>query len=173
MGKGILLLVAATVLMGCAGTNVNTEGSSNIRADQSTGGESTQDFSDVIRSNWKLTTAYINGEDIQYRRSETPAMQEFFIISFNAQMISGTSAPNRISAPYTLGEGQLINITMPMRSTLMATFLEPENLNEYQFNSYLQNIFEWKLLNDNLELFSRTEGQEIRLVFERGASTEN
>ncbi|MCL2181035.1 MAG: META domain-containing protein [Treponema sp.] len=172
MVRSFLLFTAAFLISGCAGTNVNNEGNVNLDTGRTTASQTGQSFSDITRSKWILTTVFMNETDTQYRRSEMPAMQDYFTMNFNEQLISGIGAPNRFSAPYTFGDNQSISI-LPMRSTLMASFLEPDNLSEHQFYMYLQHAYEWRLTDDHLELLSRTDGQEIRLIFERGAPAES
>ena len=125
-----------------------------------------QDFSNIIDKEWKLAEVYVNDVNIQFNRASQPeALRDIYIIKFDKEMLSGTGAPNRYSAPYTLGENQSISI-MPMRSTLMASFLEPNNLSEYEYYSFVQNSFEWRIVNNTLELISKRDNDAVRLVFE-------
>ena len=126
----------------------------------------TSSVSSIEGNEWKLIAVYINGNDTQFNRNSLPAeLGNSFTLTLDTKLASGVGAPNRYTAPYTLGDNQTITI-MLMRSTLMATFLEPENLREHDFFTYMQNSYSWKLVNNNLELLSKTrDGGEVRLVF--------
>ena len=116
---------------------------------------------------WKLIEVRINNRDTGFNRDVLvrEGFDQFFTSNFDADILSGTGAPNRYSAPYTLGDNQSVKI-MIMRSTLMASFFQPENLTEHDFFIYMQNAFEWRLVSDNLELRSKTaDGSEVLLVF--------
>ena len=53
----------------------------------------------------------------------------------------------------------------------MASFREPEKLKEHDFFAYLQNIYEWKKADENLELISKTQDNgEVILIFSPGTS---
>jgi len=153
MKKQIFLLVLTALMINCAGTQGNGMNTTN------------NNRSGIEGNEWKLIEVYIDGMDISFRRNTLPEeLKNFFTLNFDAEIVSGVGAPNRYSAPYTRGDSQ-ISISL-MRSTMMASFFEPENLNEHNFFIYLQNAYEWKLVNENLELLSKTEnGSEVRLVF--------
>jgi heat shock protein HslJ len=131
-----------------------------------TTGRNIQNVLDIEGKEWKLVQVYINGVDIQFRRDGQPEMfRDIFTLNFDGQMVSGTGAPNLYSAPYTTGENQAISI-MIMRTTMMAALFEPENLSEHEYFNYLQSAYSWDLVNNNLNLKSRTQdGREVRLVF--------
>lgn len=125
-----------------------------------------QDFSDVKDREWNLMEIRINGKDIEFNRDalEKEGFRDVFTIIMDDQTISGTGAPNRYSAPYTLGEGQEINVQL-VRATLMATIREPEKLREHDFFTYIQNTYEWKTTDSNLELKSKTaKGEDVVMV---------
>jgi len=124
-------------------------------------------FSDVAGKEWKLIEVRIGGISVLFDRNTLSGegAGDIFTMNFDAETISGIGAPNRYSAPYTLSGKQGISI-MPMRSTLMASIRQPEKLREYDFFTYMQNAYEWKLEKPNLELLSKTEdGGEVILVF--------
>jgi heat shock protein HslJ len=148
MKKFLSILLAAFITIGCTSTTNST------------------DFSELIDKEWKLTRVYINNIDTQFRRDNQPEMfSDIFTLNFDEQNVSGTGAPNLYSAPYTLNENQGISIK-PMRSTLMASIFEPENLSEHNFFLYLQSASMWSLVNDNLEILSTSQdGNQVRLVF--------
>jgi heat shock protein HslJ len=120
---------------------------------------------------WKLIAVRIDNSDAGFNRD--PLVREwlgrFFTAVFDAGLVRGTGAPNRYSAPYALGDNQSIKI-MVMLSTKMApltdSLFQMENLTEDEFFTYMQNAFEWRLVNNNLELQSKTAGgNEVTLVF--------
>jgi heat shock protein HslJ len=90
---------------------------------------------------------------------------DIFTLTFDGERVSGVAAPNRYSSPYELGEGKKITIKMGI-STRMASIFEPERLREQDFLTYIQNTYEWNLVDNKLELFSKNENDEkVRLVF--------
>ena len=170
MSKQIFsLLFTAALMVSCASSNASASGirdAGGNTSDPSSTGTNAASSSALEGPEWKLIAVYINGNNTQFDRTSLPAeLGNSFTLNFSAELVSGVGAPNRYSAPYTLGDNQAISI-MAMRSTLMATFLEPENLTEHDFFTYMQNSYSWKLANNNLELLSKTQdGGEVRLVF--------
>jgi len=121
----------------------------------------------ITGKEWKLIEVCLNNSDTGFNRDILirEGFDQYFTVNFDTDNISGIGAPNRYSAPYTMGDNQSINI-MIMRSTMMASFFQPENLTEHEFFTYMQNTHEWKQVNNNLELRSKTaDGSELRLVF--------
>ena len=121
----------------------------------------------IMGKEWKLIEVRINNRDTGFNRNILirEGFDQFFSLNFDTNNVSGVGAPNRYSAPYTLGNNQSINI-MLMRSTMMASFFQPENLTEHEFFTYMQNTYEWRLDSNNLELRSKTDGgDEVSLVF--------
>jgi heat shock protein HslJ len=120
----------------------------------------------VLNKEWKLIEVYISGRNTGFNRNTLvgTGAGEMFTLRFDSEVISGTGAPNRYSAPYTTGENKTISIAL-VRATLMANINEPSSLKEYDFFNYLQNAYKWDIANNNLELFSRLDGREMRLVF--------
>ncbi|MCL2185009.1 MAG: META domain-containing protein [Treponema sp.] len=148
----------AVMLTGCAGTpSASGSTAAPVKAPA-------PDFSGAKGKEWKLIEVRINNTNTGYNRSSL-AQTDAFTLNFHEENISGTGAPNRYSAPFTLGEGNDITIMM-VRATLMAAFLEPDRLKEHDFFGYIQNVYKWNLVNNNLELNSRTNnGAEILLLF--------
>ena len=143
------MFILATILMSCT----------------STAGAS---FSSVVEKEWKLVQieSGLRKEVIFDRNtlSEENA-GNFFTLTFNEERLSGAAAPNRYTAPYTLGEKNTINIK-PMATTMMASLFEPENLREHLYYSYMHNVYKWDLDDENLILYSKTEdGLDVRLTF--------
>jgi heat shock protein HslJ len=125
------------------------------------------DFSGITGKEWKLTEVRINGANTGFDRRELvrDGYTEAFTLNFDAEFISGIGAPNRYSAPYSLGAGQEIKINV-VRATLMAPIREPEKLREHNYFNYIQNSYKWNQVNNNLELLSKdTNGGEVILIF--------
>lgn len=149
--KIFLFSAIAVLAVSCATTTITT----------------TANFSDVPDKEWKLIEVYINGRNTGFNRNSLArgVYPEMYTLSFNAELISGTGAPNRYTAPYTTGENRTIKIAL-VRATLMAAISENSSLREYDYFSYVQNVYEWNIVNDNLELHSKLENNsEVRLVF--------
>jgi len=162
------LFLISSLIMSCASASTKTEAGIETETPVSSTPNSYYNsiiVSGIVGHEWKLVEVYINGNNTQFNRSTLPAEPgNFFTLNFDAQNISGVGVPNRYSAPYTLSE-KTINI-MLIRSTLMASFFQPENLTEHDFFTYLQNAYSWKLIDNDLELQSKTtDGAEVRLVF--------
>jgi len=114
---------------------------------------------------WKLIKVYIDSQDTLFDRNALPPEAVTFLtLRIDTQLISGVGVPNRYSAPYS-GSNQTLNI-MPMMSTMMASFYQPENITEHEYFIYLQNTTSWRLVDNMLELLSKTENdRSVRLVF--------
>jgi heat shock protein HslJ len=125
------------------------------------------EFSTVTGKDWKLIEVRIRNVDTGFNRSSLSRSEniEYFTVNFNSEMISGAGAPNRYSAPYKLGEGKSISISI-VRATLMATLFETGKLREHDFFGYIQNTSSWNIVNNNLVLSSKAEnGNEVVMVF--------
>ncbi|MDR0487279.1 MAG: META domain-containing protein, partial [Treponema sp.] len=131
MKKLFLTVVGAVWMLGCS---------------------SAPQFSQLTGKEWKLIEVRVNGKTTGFNRNALgEVFSEAFTVSFDNENISGTGAPNRYSAPFTLEKDQKISIKL-VRSTLMASIFEPENLREHEFFVYIQNTNEWNLVKNNLEL---------------------
>ena len=128
------------------------------------------DFSDVANRDWRLAEIRSAGKTVTINRTPpvsfaTIDLSEWFSIRFQDGQAGGMAAPNRYGAPYTQADNQAITIGLP-RSTMMASFYEPEELKEREYYSHLQNVYRWNLASGNLELYSReADGTETVLVF--------
>ncbi len=124
-------------------------------------------FSDVMGKEWKLIKVAVNDREILFDR-DTLANEDagnIFTFNFDGQNFSGTGAPNRYSGQYTLGANQAISMSAII-STKMAPLRQPEKLRENDYFDYMQNVYKWDLVDNNLELYSKTEdGAEVKLVF--------
>jgi heat shock protein HslJ len=148
--------IISVFLIGCAGT-------------PSSGGASVSkpDLSALLRKEWRLTEVWINGINSGFTRSSLPrdGSGEMFTITFDEELLSGTGAPNRFSAPYIILENNAITVLL-IRATLMATTREPPRLREHDFLTYLQNSTVWNIEGNNLTLTSRnSSGARVFLIF--------
>jgi len=149
----LFALVAVTLLMSC----------------KSTGGTG---FSDVTGKEWKLIEVRISdtfNREILFDRKALSRENagNVFTIRFDNDNLSGTAAPNRYSAPFSLGETSNSISVNPIRTTMMAALWQPERLRESEYYQYLQNIYRWELINGRLVLSSKSEdGREIRMTYE-------
>jgi heat shock protein HslJ len=170
MNKQIFsLLFTAALMVSCASLDASASGLRDANASSfSTASTNAANIPSIEGHEWKLIEVYVNGQDTLFRRNTLPAEAgNFFTVNFDGEIVSGTGAPNRYSAPYTLGDNQAVSIKL-IRSTMMATFLEPEKLKEHEFFIYMQNAYELKLANERLDLLSKTQdGGAVRLVFSR------
>jgi len=163
MKKIIFLFLMATMVLICAGA-------AGIREErglpESDIGGKVSDINDILGKEWILIEVYLSGSDIQFTRASlTDTLKDCYTLKFEGQTVSGTGAPNLFSAPFTAGDNHIINIKI-MRSTLMASIFEPENLKEHEFFTYVQNSYSWNFNESQMELYSKTtDGKEVRLVF--------
>ena len=128
-------------------------------------------FSGVMGKDWKLIEVQLDGTPfnriVLYDRNDLKKnnVGTVYTLNFNAEKISGTGAPNKYSAPYTLGDGNALTI-MEMKSTLMAPIIQPEKLQEQAFYTYMRNVESWSIDNGKLVLQSKAEnGNVIKLIF--------
>ena len=162
----VIILLTAVWMMSCGNTPDVQVAKEREMSGASGSINSTSSFSDVTGKEWKLIGVYVNGKNTGFNRKTLPEEPgNLFTLNFNGEIVSGTGAPNRYSAPYTTGENRTVSI-MLMRSTMMASFFQPENITEHEFFTYMQNVHAWKPVDNNMELYSKAEnGSEVRLVF--------
>jgi len=155
MKKQILLFLGVIVLvMSCKTTPKNVSS-----------------FSGVMGKDWKLIEVQLDGTPfnriVLYDRNDLKKnnVGGVYTMNFNAEMVSGTGAPNKYTAPYTLGDGNALKIDV-IKSTLMAPIVQPEKLQEQAFYNYMQNVESWSSDNGKLVLQSKAEnGNVIKLIF--------
>jgi hypothetical protein len=128
-------------------------------------------FSGVMGKEWKLIEVQLEGHPfnriVLYDRNELKKhnVGGVYTMTFNGEVVSGTGAPNKYSAPYKLGDGDSLTI-QEMRSTLMAPIVQPEKLQEQAFYTYMKNVEKWSVDNGKLILHSKAEnGNVIKLIF--------
>jgi heat shock protein HslJ len=124
-------------------------------------------FDEVQGKVWSLDEIVTESGSIIINRQklETDGMGDAFTMVVDAERISGKGAPNRYFSPYTLGEDQEISIS-PIAGTLMMSFVEPEGIQEREYYNYLEQVNQWLLTGDKLELYAETpEGDPIIMLF--------
>jgi len=134
-----------------------------IMSCNSTGGATVSSFSEVLGKEWKLVEIQIDSTPTN--KIVLNNTGSVYTTNFNAEMVSGTGAPNKYSAPYTLGEINSLKIGL-IRSTLMAPIIQQDKLQEHDFYTYMQNVEKWNMDNGKLVLYSKVEnGNTVRLIF--------
>jgi len=166
MKKQFLTFILAALIISCASTNSEQPDSSVGVPLIDSNNVLTVNFSEVEGKEWRLIEIHTDSEEIQISRNVPPGtFGDIFTISFLNGTVSGTGAPNRYSAPYTIGDDQGISV-MVLLSTMMVSLFELSNLSEYEYFAHIQNSYKWGLVNNNLELYSRAENnREVKLVF--------
>jgi heat shock protein HslJ len=156
MKKIFTAIILITVLViGCKSTGGGSSSGGNLT-----------DFSSAIGKDLKLIQVINSGRNIHFHREtlEREGYKDFFTLKFDAQNVSGKGAPNTYSAPYTRQSNNLSIKTM--RTTLMAPLHQPENLKEFDFFIYMQNAFEWRIVNGRMEINSRNmDGTLVTMLF--------
>jgi heat shock protein HslJ len=158
----LTVVLIATVLM---------SGFSAPRAERATGSAtmpSGEITNGLTGKSWQLTEIRINGVNTGFNRNDLTKIgltaAEGFTLNFDAETVNGLGAPNRYVAPYTLTDNQ-ISISL-MAATKMASFLELDKLKEQEYFDYLQKADSWNIVNNNLELSSKTtDGKAAILIF--------
>ncbi|GHV24477.1 hypothetical protein AGMMS4952_00130 [Spirochaetia bacterium] len=157
LGAAVLLTIAA-----CAQTGKSVQTGGSVIE---TGSPS---FEEVQGKVWVLgelvqesgSTTIINRQKL-----EADGMGDVFTMIVDTERISGKGAPNRYFSSYTLGPDQEISIS-PIAGTLMMSIVEPEGIQEWEYYNYLEQVNQWLLTGDKLELHSETpDGEPIILVY--------
>jgi len=148
----VLLLPLALLAMSC-GTNGTA---ANVPAAQVAVGDG--DFSDVMDRYWILSEIRTAYETVTLDRDNHAALGfgDIFTLRFEGGMVFGTAMPNSYRGPYTLGENRALTFG-PMATTMMAAFMEPEELSEHRFLVHLGNVVRWYLVGGSLELHAVDE----------------
>jgi heat shock protein HslJ len=160
----VLGLAAALTFAACAQTGRSVSKSDVV--DQTI--EMSSSFDEVQGKVWVLDelVSESGGTTIINRQKlAADGMGDAFTLMVDTERISGKGAPNRYLSPYTLGGDQEISIS-PIAGTLMMSIVEPEGIQEREYYNYLEQVNQWLLTGDTLELYSETpEGDPITLVF--------
>jgi heat shock protein HslJ len=128
------------------------------------------EFGSITGKAWKLigvrsSAGNAAASRFSRRELEEAGMENAYTLYFDEERLNGVGAPNRYSAPYTRGAGQMLSVRA-IAATLMAAITEPENLKEREYFGYLENAEKWDLVQGQLQLISRNErGEEIILVY--------
>ena len=171
--KKILLLAAlfvAIFFVGCQTAPVTHEASKQLSPEiniQVGAAQGEVSFDDVLGKEWKLVDVLIDGRNIGFSRDllATKGFQDAFTMQFDAGRISGAAAPNRYTAPYTLGEDRAISVGI-VAGTRMAPIAELEQLREHDYLFFVQSTYGWNLAGNRLELSSRGRNDEaVTLIF--------
>jgi len=155
----VLLIAAAALAMGaCAGTR------DRIHAPEFTAAG--VDFSGVMNRDWILSEIRSAAQTVTLDRAgHAELFGDIFTLRFESAMAFGVAMPNTFRGPYALDDLQGITFG-DMAVTMMAAFMEPEELNEHEFFIFLSNAFTWNLEGGNLELHTTAEdGTDTVLIF--------
>ena len=117
------------------------------------------DFSLVMNRDWILSEFKTGSGTVVLNRDRHVEMGfgNIFTLRFDDALAIGTAMPNTFRGPYTPGENRAITFG-PMATTRMASFVEPEELNEDEFFAMMNNVVGWNLVGGNLELYTSAEG---------------
>ena len=123
-------------------------------------------LSDVQGKEWILSELRSGGTTVRIDRSkiEAASTRGSFTISFQEGMVSGMGWPNSYRGPYTTGSGDALSIGNAA-STMMAAFIELDELKENEYFTYLSNVTRWAVQDGRLELYSSNAGRETTLVY--------
>ena len=123
---------------------------------------------DVEGKEFILTELRSGGNTVRIDRSKIPAENRSgsFTITFQGGRVSGVGWPNRYFGPYTTGSGEELSIGN-LASTMMAAFVELDEIKENEYHAYLSNVNRWAVRDGKLELYSTSDGRETVLVFEQ------
>ena len=124
-------------------------------------------FSDISGKEWLLTEIRLPDNSVVFDRStlKSEGFGNIFTLNFDAERLSGTGAPNKYFAPFTVDKKQVIKVQM-IAGTLMAPLREPEKLKERDYFDYLQNAYKWNFTGTEFELFSKDKnGTEVTMVY--------
>jgi heat shock protein HslJ len=158
----IFLLVLSCASGGAAESTSKSRSSESVTATDSTENPPTPS-SEIQGKDWILEEVRINSTTVRINR---PNNIQCFTLRFDAERISGIGHPNRYFGPYTGGEGNSLSIGN-MGSTMMASFIEIDGLNENEYFAYLAKAKSRVIRNGKLELTcSGKNGEAVVLVYQ-------
>ena len=174
----LCIALALTLTASCAGDaavtdsgpaapgNAVTAGSN--AAGQVSGQGEVKVLSDVEGKEWMLTELRSRGNTVRIDRSKLAAADTngSFTIIFQDGRVSGVGWPNRYFGPYTSAGVDVLTISEQLASTMMAAFIELDELKEHDYFVYLSKVTRWAVRDGKLELYSTSDGRETTLVFE-------
>jgi heat shock protein HslJ len=156
----LLLSVAAAAISACANVPESSQSTQEAR--------SGSEFSRLMGTDWALVMVRSGPETVNIDRAkfaQEGINGDWFTIHFDDGRLNGVAAPNRYFGPYTTADGQALSIGL-LGSTLMASFLELDELKEHEYYAYLQNVSRWDISGVNLELHTKNDsGADVALVF--------
>ena len=155
------IILCALMASSCAGSAaVNSETGSNDAAPAKVNAN----FNDVLGKDW-LLEEFKTGSVTVFIDRTRPEDADIYSLRFDAERAAGKGAPNRYTAPYTKGDGNVLSIGLGA-TTLMAAIFENKDLREHDYFGYLNKTKTWDLRNGKLELYSQNEaGNEVILVY--------
>ena len=173
---GLLFVLCMALIVSCTGSaeaansGTTTFGGATAAsgtAGQGSSGGEVRTLNDVEGKEWILSELRSAGNTVRIDRSKLPSdiTTGSFTISFQNGMVGGVGWPNRYRGPYTSGSGGSLTIGNAA-STMMAAFVELDELKENEYFAYLSNVTRWAVQNGKLELYSTSGGRETVLVFE-------
>jgi len=174
-----VLCVALTLNVSCAGSAETADGepavfygevaaSGNNAAGQVSSQGEVKVLGDVEGKEWMLTELRSGGNTVRIDRSKLGGADTngSFTIIFQEGRVSGIGWPNRYFGPYTSGDGDALTISEALASTMMAAFIELDELKEHDYFVYLSKVTRWAVRDGKLELYSTSDGRETVLVYE-------
>jgi len=123
-------------------------------------------FAGVMDRGWILSEIRSGTETVTLDRAgHAETFGDIFTLRFGDDLVFGTAMPNSFRGPYTLASDQAVTFG-PMATTMMAAFMEPEEITEHRFLQYMGRVARWNLAGENLELHTTDEdGAETVLLF--------
>jgi hypothetical protein len=124
-------------------------------------------FDEVKGKEWRLRGVHLDSRLLVLDRHKlsNEGFADAFTLIFEDRQVHGRGAPNTFRAPYEQGQNQSISIGNAA-ATLMAPLKEPEDFKERDYFTYLGNIYRWNLVQDDLELYTKTgDDKDATLIF--------
>ena len=161
MGKGtemkkltVLLLPLALLAISC-GTTGQAANVPEAPVAVEDGAGVDANFSEVMHRYWILSQIRTVYETVSLDRANHAELGfgDIFTLRFDDGLVFGMAMPNTYRGPFNAGENQSLTFGL-MATTMMAAFMEPEELTEHQFFAHLGNVLRWNLVSGNLELYA-------------------
>jgi len=157
-----------TTTFSSGSTDSGTPASGNNAAGQVSSQGEVKVLGDVEGKEWMLTELRSGGNTVRIDRSKLGGADTngSFTIIFQDGRVNGVGWPNRYFGPFTTGSGDALTISEALASTMMAAFIELDELKEHEYYVYLSKVTRWAVRDGKLELYSTSDGRETVLVFE-------
>lgn len=125
------------------------------------------EFKDIMGKVWHLAQLRAENGDVLFDAANLD--REFFgdayTLQFDSERAAGKAAPNRYTAPYTLGKGKTLAFK-PAASTRMMAIRQPEGLGESEFFNLLGKVYAWEMDGEQLVLSAlNAEGKKVDMIF--------